>query len=135
MLLRSKLLLLFSLQVVPNSLWPHGLQHSRLFCPSPFPRFCSNSCSLNWWCYPISIYLFRLSYLQVCPYILPTKVVSQHTSSPLKRERRRTQQFAAISLNQLTNKIINFPEFCKPVIKQSFWEKLNYINIQKNKFC
>ena len=27
----------FSLSVVSNSLWPHGLQHARLPCPSPFP--------------------------------------------------------------------------------------------------
>ena len=24
-------------------LWPHGLQHTRLSCPSPFPGVCSNS--------------------------------------------------------------------------------------------
>ena len=29
------LLLLFSHQVVSESLWPHGLQHARLPCPSP----------------------------------------------------------------------------------------------------
>ena len=34
-----------------NSLWPHGLQHARLPCPSLFPRVCSNSCPLSWWCY------------------------------------------------------------------------------------
>ena len=27
--------LLFSCSVVPDSLWPHGLQHARLPCPSP----------------------------------------------------------------------------------------------------
>ena len=26
-----------------NSLWPHGLQHARLSCPSPTPGACSNS--------------------------------------------------------------------------------------------
>ena len=26
-----------------NSLWPYGLQHARLPCPSPSPRACSNS--------------------------------------------------------------------------------------------
>ena len=26
-----------------ESLWPHGLQHTRLPCPSPTPRACSNS--------------------------------------------------------------------------------------------
>ena len=34
-----------------DSLWPHGLQHARLPCPSPSPRACSNSCPLSWWCY------------------------------------------------------------------------------------
>ena len=28
----------FSCSVVSNSLWPHGLQHARLPCPSPTPR-------------------------------------------------------------------------------------------------
>jgi len=35
-----------------GSLWPHGLQHPRLPCPSLSPRVCSNSCTLNQWCYP-----------------------------------------------------------------------------------
>ena len=37
---------------MPDSLQPHELQHTRLSCPSPSPRVWSNSCSLNWWCYP-----------------------------------------------------------------------------------
>ena len=39
-----------------NSLWLHGLQHTRLPCPSPSPRVCSNSCSLNKWCHPTILY-------------------------------------------------------------------------------
>ena len=35
-----------------DALWPHGLQHARLPCPSPTPRACSNSCPLGRWCYP-----------------------------------------------------------------------------------
>ena len=34
----------FSRSDVSDSLWPHGLQHSRLPCPSPTPKACSNSC-------------------------------------------------------------------------------------------
>ena len=34
------------------TLWPHGLQHNRLLCPSPSPRLCSNSCPLSQWCHP-----------------------------------------------------------------------------------
>ena len=42
----------FSRSVVSNSLQPHGLQHSRLSCPSSTPRVCSSSCLLCRWCYP-----------------------------------------------------------------------------------
>ena len=35
-----------------DSLQPHGLQHTRLPCPSPFPRPCSNSCLLSLWRHP-----------------------------------------------------------------------------------
>ena len=41
----------FSCSVVSNSLWPHGLQHTRLPCPSPNPGACSNSCPSSRWCY------------------------------------------------------------------------------------
>ena len=34
-----------------QTLQPHGLQHSRLPCPSLSPRVCSNSCPLSQWCY------------------------------------------------------------------------------------
>ena len=46
-----RLLLLFSCQVVSDSLWPHGLQHARPPCPS---RLLSslNPCPLSLWCQP-----------------------------------------------------------------------------------
>ena len=34
------------------TLWPRGLQHTRLPCPSPTPRACSNSHPSSWWCHP-----------------------------------------------------------------------------------
>ena len=33
-------------------LQPYGLQHTRLPCPSPSPRACSNSCLLSQWYHP-----------------------------------------------------------------------------------
>ena len=42
----------FSCSVVSDSLWPHGLQHTRPSCPSPTPGVHSNSCPLSWWCHP-----------------------------------------------------------------------------------
>ena len=44
--------LLFSYSVVSDSLRPHGLQHTRLPCPSPSPGACSNPCPLSRWCHP-----------------------------------------------------------------------------------
>ena len=42
----------FSCSFVSDSLWPHGLQHTRLPCPSPTPRAYPNSCPLSPWCHP-----------------------------------------------------------------------------------
>ena len=42
----------FSHSVVSNSLWPHGLQHTRLPWPSPTPGAYSNSCPSSQWCHP-----------------------------------------------------------------------------------
>ena len=47
---------------MPNSLWPHGLQHARLTCPSPSPRDSSNSSPSSQWCHPtISSSVFPFS--------------------------------------------------------------------------
>ena len=42
----------FSLSFVPNSLWPHGLQHARPPCPLLTPRVYSNPCPLSRWYHP-----------------------------------------------------------------------------------
>ena len=47
----SKWLLLLFNTVLSDSLWPHGLQHTRLSCPPVSPGVCSNECPLNLWCY------------------------------------------------------------------------------------
>ena len=57
--------------VVSNSLWPRGLQHARLLCPSPIPRAWSNSCPSSQWCHPTissSVITFS-SCLQIFPSI------------------------------------------------------------------
>ena len=42
----------FSRSVVSDSLWPHGLQHTSLPCPSIYSGAYSNSCSSSQWCHP-----------------------------------------------------------------------------------
>ena len=51
MCLNARLLLMFSCSVVSDSLQPHGLQYSSLFCPLLSPKICSNSCPSSWRCY------------------------------------------------------------------------------------
>ena len=41
----------FSHSVVSDSLQSHGLQHTRIPCPSPTSRACLNSCPSNRWCH------------------------------------------------------------------------------------
>ena len=48
----AALLLLFRCRVMSHSLRPHGVQHTRLPCPSPSFGVCSNSCPLSRWCHP-----------------------------------------------------------------------------------
>ena len=48
----SLLLLLFSHSVVSDYSQSHGLQHTRLPCPSPSPGACSDSCPLSQWYHP-----------------------------------------------------------------------------------
>ena len=44
----------FSRSVISDSLWPHGLEHTRLPCPSPAPGVYWNSCLLCGWCHSTS---------------------------------------------------------------------------------
>ena len=42
----------FTHSVVSNFLQPHGWQHTKLLCPSPTAKTCSNSCPSSRWCHP-----------------------------------------------------------------------------------
>ena len=68
--------------VMSNSLQPHGLQHTRLICPSPTPRACSNSRPLSRWC-PNHIILCHP--LLLLPSIFPSiKVFSNESVLPIR---------------------------------------------------
>ena len=41
-----------SRSVGSDSMRPHGLQHTRLPCPTQTPGACSNSCASSQWCHP-----------------------------------------------------------------------------------
>ena len=69
----------FSCSVVSNSLRLHGLQHTRLPCPSPTPRARSNSCPSSQWYHPtisFSVILFSS-----CPQSFPASGSFQMSQS------------------------------------------------------
>ena len=70
------LLLFFSCFVVSDSMWPHGLQHTRFLCHSLSPGVCSHSCPLSRWCH-----LINSSSVDPCP---PAFNHSQHQSLCLR---------------------------------------------------
>ena len=59
-----------------DSLWPHGLQHARLPCPSPAPGNFANSCPSSWWCHPTI-----LSFVPLRPPIFSSIRVSSNKSA------------------------------------------------------
>ena len=62
------ILVQFNCSVTSDSLWPHGLQHSWLLCPSPTHGACSKSCPLSQWCHPtISSSVVPFSCIQSFP--------------------------------------------------------------------
>ena len=65
----------FKHSVVSDSLWPHGLQHTRPPCPSPTVGVYPNPCPLSRWCHPtISSSVVPLS---SCPQSFPASGSSQ----------------------------------------------------------
>ena len=44
------------------------LLHARLLCPSLYPRACSNSCPLSWWCHPT---ILSSAFFSSCHQYLP----------------------------------------------------------------
>ena len=69
-----------------NSLRPYGLQHTRLPCPSPTPRACSNLCPSSQWCHPT-----------ISPFVIPFSCCLQ--SFPASGSFPRSQFFTSDGQN------------------------------------
>ena len=82
----------FSCSVLFNSLWLHGLQHTRLPSPSPTPEASWNSCPLSQWCHPtISSSVVPFSLL---PTIFPSiRVFSSGSLLPIRWLKYRSFSF------------------------------------------
>ena len=87
-----KMVVVVQLQLLPNSLWPHQLQHDWLPCSPLPPCACSNSCLLSQWSCACVLSSFSsiqlLATLQpqpdrcFCPWDFPGKSSSGGSSGP-----------------------------------------------------
>ena len=79
----------FSFSVVSHSLQPHGLQHTRIPCPSLSPGICSNSFPLTWW-WP-SNHLILCHPFLLLPSIFPSiKVFSNESVLCMRGPKKRS---------------------------------------------
>ena len=81
-------LLLFSCQVMSNSLRPHGLQNARFLYPSPSPGVCPSSCPLNQWRHPTV--LSSVTLFSFCPQSFPYIIGKLQTETLAWARNRRT---------------------------------------------
>ena len=97
-----------SRSVVSNSLWPHGLQHTRLPCPSPTTGAYSNSCPSSQWCHQPSHPLSSPS----PPALNLTQGLSQWVSSSHQVAKVLELQHQSIQFSLVTQ---SCPSLCDPM--------------------
>ena len=96
-------ILLFSVQsshsVMFKSLWPHGLQHARVPCPSTTLGACSNSCPLSQWYHPT---ISSCHPLLLLPSIFPNiKVFSNESALRIRWPKYWSFSFSISPSNEL----------------------------------
>ena len=88
--------LLFSCSVMSDSFRPHGLQHTRLPCPSASPGACTNSCLLSRWSHPaISSFVILLP-----PIFLGIRVFSNQLALHIRWPKYWSLSFSVSPFNE-----------------------------------
>ena len=91
-----------------DSLPPHELQHTRLPCPLPSPRACSNSRPLNWWWHPTILSSLILLVLLFLHSVFPSiRVISNESARRIRWPKYWSFSFS-ISLSNEYSGLISF---------------------------
>ena len=94
----------FRCSVMSNSLWPCGLQHTRLPCPTLSPEVYSDSCPLSQWCY-LAVSSF-VTPLLLLPSIIPSiRVFSNESTLCIKWPKYWNFSFSNSSSNECSGLI------------------------------
>ena len=88
-----------------NSLRPHGLQHTRLHCPSLSPWICSSTCPLSQWCHPtISSSVILFSSCQFFPKTFP-RIFSKESALSIRWSKYWSFNFSISPSNEYSGLI------------------------------
>ena len=118
--------------VMSDSLWPHGLQHTRPPCPSPTPGVHSISHPSSRWCHPaISSSVVPFS---SCPQSLPASVFSKESTLCM-----RWPKYWSFSLSIIPSKeipwLISFRmDWLDLLVVQGTLKSLLNTTVQKHQF-
>ena len=96
--------MLFSHQVMSDSLRPHELQHIRLPCPSLSPGVCWNSCPLSQWCHP-TISSPAAPFSSCLQFIPSIRVFSDKLALPIRRLKDWSFSFSISPSNEYSGSI------------------------------
>ena len=118
----------FQCSVMSNSLWPHGLQHARLPCPSPSPGACSNTYPSSQWCHPTILFSHRP--LLLLPSIFPSlRVFSNESALCIKWPKCWSFSFSITPSSELNLLLLGNIFFTKYVLSCSVMSLLHDIYV------
>ena len=119
--------LLFSHQVVSDSSQSHGLQHTRLPCPSPSLRVCPSLYPLNRWCHLFissSDPLFSFC-LQMMLIFSSISIFSSESAIPIRWPKFPVIQIQILSLKMQLH-VHSSIKLSTRILFSSFWTPVSY---------
>ena len=124
--IRRSLQLLFSHQVVSDSSRSHGLQHTRLPCPSPSLRVCPSLHPLNRWCHLFISSSDPLFFcLQMMLIFSSISIFSNESAIPIRWTKFPVIQIQIISLKMQLH-IHSSIKLSTRILFSSFWTPVSY---------
>ena len=121
------------LSVMSDSLQPHGLQHTRLPCPSSTPKSFPNSCPLSWWC---SNHLVLCHHLLLLPLVFPSiRVFSNELVLHIRWPKYWSFSFSISPSNENSGLISLGLTSLISLQSKGLSKVFCYTTVQKHQFC
>ena len=115
--------------VLSDSLWPHGLQLTRLPYTSPSPKACWNSYPLSWWYHP------TISSFVLLPSIFPSiRVFSSESVLHIRRPKYWSFMFSINPSNEYSGLISFMIDWFDSLQSKGLSRVFSNTTVQKHQF-